>query len=180
MLIGLAVGLLTVRLYPLPLQAAGWFADGWRGMVPAFGLRRAARTGDVGSLPLIVLLVTVAIGAFSSTIFVTVERGQSAAAWQEVGADLAVTPGTRPFRPTSTRRRCPGWRPRHARTSTRRCSAAEACRVQMNARDTPAYAEVTAGTEADPRLPRSMRGAPIPDEPIPAILSASVARGGSR
>ena len=73
-------------------QAAGWFADGWRGMVPAFGLRRAARTGDVENLPLIVLLVTVAIGAFSSTIFVTVERGQTAAAWQEVGADLAITP----------------------------------------------------------------------------------------
>ncbi|MDQ3691657.1 MAG: hypothetical protein M3406_16830, partial [Chloroflexota bacterium] len=74
-LIGLAVGLITVRVYPLPVRAAGWFAEGWRGMVPALGLRRAARTGDVGSLPMIVLLVTVAIGAFSSTIFVTVERG---------------------------------------------------------------------------------------------------------
>ena len=180
-LIGLAVGLLTVRLYPLPLQAAGWFADGWRGMVPAFGLRRAARTGDVGSLPLIVLLVTVAIGAFSSTIFVTVERGQSAAAWQEVGADLAVTPGTRPFPPDFDATTLPGVEAA-ARThvDTAVLGGRGGARVQMNALDTPAYAEVTAGTEADPRLPRSMRGAPIPDEPIPAILSASVARGGSR
>ena len=30
-------------------------------MVPALGLRRAARTGDAGSLPLIVMLVTVAM-----------------------------------------------------------------------------------------------------------------------
>ena len=180
-LIGLAVGLLTVRLYPLPLQAAGWFADGWRGMVPAFGLRRAARTGDVGSLPLIVLLVTVAIGAFSSTIFVTVERGQSAAAWQEVGADLAITPGTRPFPPDFDATTLPGVEAA-ARThvETAVLGGRGGARVQMNALDTPAYAEVTAGTEADPRLPRSMRGAPIPDEPIPAILSASVARGGSR
>ncbi len=180
-LIGLAVGLLTVRLYPLPLQAAGWFADGWRGMVPAFGLRRAARTGDVGSLPLIVLLVTVAIGAFSSTIFVTVERGQSAAAWQEVGADLAITPGTRPFPPDFDATTLPGVEAA-ARThvETAVLGGRGGARVQMNALDTPAYAEVTAGTEADPGLPRSMREPPIPDEPIPAILSASVARGGSR
>ena len=180
-LIGLAVGLLTVRLYPFPLQAAGWFADGWRGMVPAFGLRRAARTGDVGSLPLIVLLVTVAIGAFSSTIFVTVERGQSAAAWQEVGADLAITPGTRPFPPDFDATALPGVEAAaRMHVDTAVLGGRGGARVQMNALDTPAYADVTAGTEADPRLPRSMRDAPIPDEPIPAILSAGVASGGSR
>ncbi len=180
-LIGLAVGLLTVRLYPLPLQAAGWFADGWRGIVPAFGLRRAARTGDVGSLPLIVLLVTVAIGAFSSTIFVTVERGQSAAAWQEVGADLAITPGTRPFPPDFDATTLTGVEAAaRMHVDTAVLGGRGGARVQMNALDTPAFAAVTAGTEADPRLPPSMRAAPIPDEPIPAILSARVASGGSR
>jgi putative ABC transport system permease protein len=180
-LIGLAVGLLTVRLYPLPLQAAGWFADGWRGMVPAFGLRRAARTGDVGSLPLIVLLVTVAIGAFSSTIFVTVERGQTAAAWQEVGADLAMTPGTRPFPSDFDATALPGvGAAARMHVDTAVIGGRGGARVEMNALDTPAYGEVTAGTGADPRLPRAMRDAPVPDEPIPAILSTRVAGGGAR
>lgn len=180
-LIGLAVGLLTVRLYPLPLQAAGWFADGWRGMVPAFGLRRAARTGDVGSLPLIVLLVTVAIGAFSSTVFVTVERGQIAAAWQEVGADLAITPGTRPFPPDFDATTLPGVEAAaRMHVDTAVLGGRGGARVQMNALDTPAYAEVTAGTGADPGLPRAMRAPPDPGQPIPAILSTRVATGGSR
>ena len=180
-LIGLAVGLLTVRLYPLPLRAAGWFADGWRGMVPAFGLRRAARTGDVGSLPLVVLLVTVAIGAFSSTIFVTVERGQAAAAWQDVGADLAMTPGTRPFPADFDATTVPGVEAAaRMHVDSAVLGGRGGARVQVNALDTPAYAAVTDGTGADPALPRAMRDPPGPDEAIPAILSTRVASGGAR
>ena len=180
-LIGLAVGLLTVRLYPLPLRAAGWFADGWRGMVPAFGLRRAARTGDVGSLPLVVLLVTVAIGAFSSTIFVTVERGQTAAAWQEVGADLAMTPGTRPFPADFDATTLPGVEAAaRLHVDSAVLGGRGGARVQMNALDTPAYVGVSAGTGADPGLPRAMRDPPGPDQAIPAILSTRVASGGPR
>jgi putative ABC transport system permease protein len=180
-LIGLAVGLLTVRLYPVPLRVAGWFAEGWRGMVAAFGLRRAARTGDAGSLPLVVLLVTVAIGAFSSTIFVTVERGQEAAAWQEVGADLAVTPGTRPFPSEFDGATLPGVEAAarmHIDAAT--LGGRGGSRVQMHALEAPAYASVTAGTPADPGLPGVMTRAPDADEPIPAILSSAVATGGAR
>ena len=180
-LIGLAVALVTIRVYPLPLRVAGWFADGWRGMVPALGLWRAARTGDVGSLPLIVLLVTVAIGAFSSTIFVTVERGQSDASWQEVGADLTITPGTRPFPSDFDATTLPG-----VEAAARMHSDVAALggrggsRVRMHALDTPAYLTVTAGTGADADLPASMRDTPIPDQPLPAILSRAVATGGPR
>ncbi|HEX7196374.1 MAG TPA: FtsX-like permease family protein [Candidatus Limnocylindria bacterium] len=180
-LIGLAVGLLTIRLYPLPLRLAGWFADGWRGMVPAFGLRRAARTGDVGSLPLVVLLVTVAIGAFSSTIFVTVEHGQSAAAWHEVGADMAITPGTRPFPADFDAATLPG-----VEAAARMHIDAAALggrggvRVTMHALDTPAYASVTAGTGADARLPGPLRDPPSADQPVPAIVSSAVATNGPR
>ncbi|MGI8999049.1 MAG: FtsX-like permease family protein, partial [Candidatus Limnocylindria bacterium] len=180
-LIGLAVGLLTVRLYPLPLRVAGWFADGWRGMVPAFGLRRAARTGDVGSLPLIVLLVTVAIGVFSSTISITVERGQAALAWQEVGADLAITPGTRPLPDDFDAATLSGVEAA-ARMNVDSASLGGrgGLRVEMHALDTPAYAAVTAGTGADPSLPSALRDPPSVDLPIPAILSSAVATGGPR
>ena len=180
-LIGLAVGLLTVRLYPVPLAVAGWFADGWRGMVPAFGLRRAARTGDVGNLPLIVLLVTVAIGAFSSTILITVERGQDAAAWQEVGADLAITPGTRPFPPEFDAATLPDVEAAAAmHVDVGALGGRGGSRVDVNALDTPAYGRVTAGTGADPDLPRALRDPPGPEEAVPAIVSDEVATGGPR
>jgi putative ABC transport system permease protein len=180
-LIGLAVGLVTVRLYPLPVRAAGWFADSWRGMVPALGLRRAARTGDVGTLPLIVLLVTVAIGAFSSTIYITVERGQVAAAWQEVGADLAITPGTRPFPSDFDAATLPGVdAAARMHVDDGSIGGRGGARVEVHALDTPAYAAVTAGTGADPLLPAAMVGDPDPDAPIPAILSQAATTGGPR
>lgn len=180
-LIGVAVGLLTVRLYPLPLRAAGWFADGWRGMAPAFGLRRAARTGDVGGLPLIVLLVTVAIGAFSSTIFITVERGQAAAAWQEVGADLAISAGPRPFPPEFDATTLPGVEAAaRMHVDVGALGGRGGSRVEVSALDTPAYAQVTAGTGADPNLPRALRDPPGIDQPIPAIVSDEVASDGPR
>jgi putative ABC transport system permease protein len=180
-LIGLAVALLTVRLYPLPVRAAVWFADSWRGMVPAFGLRRAARTGDAGSLPLVVLLVTVAIGAFSSTILLTVERGQVAAAWQAVGADLAITAGTRPFPSDFDATTLPGVdaaASMHADTAT--LGGRGGARVHLHAFDTVRYADVTSGTGADPRLPSVMTRPQDEDQPIPAILSSAAAASQSR
>lgn len=180
-LIGLAVGLVTVRLYPLPVRAAGWLAQSWRGMVPALGLRRAARTGDVGSLPLIVLLVTVAIGAFSSTIFITVERGQAAAAWQEVGADLAMMPGTRPFPSDFDGATLPGVEAAaRMHVDVASLGGRAGARVQLNALDTPSYATVTNGTGADPSLPAAMVAAPDSEAPIPAILSQAAAASGPR
>ena len=180
-LIGLAVGLVTVRLYPFPLRAAGWFADSWRGMVPALGLRRAARTGDVGSLPLVVLLVTVAIGAFSSTIFITVERGQVAAAWQQVGADIAVTPGTRPFPSDFDATTLPGVdAAARMHVDIAALGGRGGARVQMHALEAAAYASVTNGTGADPDLPSDMTRTPDSEAPIPAILSAAAATSGPR
>jgi putative ABC transport system permease protein len=180
-LIGLAIALLTLRLYPLPVRAGVWFADSWRGMVPAFGLRRAARTGDAGSLPLVVLLVTVAIGAFSSTILLTVERGQVAAAWQAVGADLAINAGTRPFTSdfdATTLRGVDAAARMHADTAT--LGGRGGARVQLHAFDLAPYLDVTSGTGADPHLPAAMTRLLDEGEPIPTILSAAAAASGSR
>jgi putative ABC transport system permease protein len=180
-LIGLAGAVVTVRLYPLPVRAVGWFADGWRGMVPALGLRRAARTGDVGSLPLIVLLVTVAIGAFSSTVFVTLERGQVAAAWQAIGADFVIEPSTRPVPSDFDATTLPGVEAAaRMHVDNAALGGRGGQRVQMHALETAAYADVTRGTGADPRLPAAMTAAPLADEPLPAIVSGRVASEGAR
>ena len=89
-LVGLAVGIVTIRLYPYPVRAAGWVAGGGRGLVPALGLRRAERQVGTGHLPLIVLLLTVAIGTFSSTMLATIDRGQLGESWQAVGAAYRI------------------------------------------------------------------------------------------
>ena len=95
-LVGLAVGIVTIRLYPYPVRAAGWVAGGGRGLVPALGLRRAERQVGTGHLPLIVLLLTIAIGTFSSTMLATIDRGQVADSWQSVGAAYRISGGSLP------------------------------------------------------------------------------------
>ena len=180
-LIGMAAGLLAARLYPVPLRMADWLSDGWRGSVPALGLRRAARSGEAGSMPLLVLLITVAIGSFSSTISVSIARGQEAAAWQQVGADVAVLPGSRPFPSAFDATELPGVElaaGTHAATAALGGRGGQ--RVDLHAIDLPAYSEVTAGTGADPRLPRAVLTEPSEEEPIPAILSRGAATEGPR
>src|SRR5690606_29278327 len=91
-LVGIAVGILTVRLYPLPLRVAGVVVAGARSLVPALGLRRAERQSGAGLLPLLVLLVTVAIGTLSSTMVATIGSGQVEASWLAVGAAHRLIP----------------------------------------------------------------------------------------
>lgn len=179
-LIGLAVAVIAARVYPLLVRAGDWLAEGWRGAVPALGLRRASRSGEIGSLPLVVLLVTVAIGAFSSTVSLSIERGQDAATWQEVGADFAIDPGARPIPSTLDATALPGVEAAarmHETSATLGGRGGQ--RIELVALDTPAYAEVTRGTGADPGLPVDLRALDPSEGPIPVILSRRVAALGS-
>lgn len=90
-LVGVAVGVVTVRAAPYPIRAAGWLAASSRGLTASLGLRRAERQAGVGQLPLIVILLTVAIGAFSSSMVATIEHGQDDESWRAVGAAFRVT-----------------------------------------------------------------------------------------
>ena len=89
-LIGLAVGLLTIRLYPLPVRGLGWLMARRRDLVPVLGLRNLGRRPAAGYLPLMIVMLTVAIGTFSSVIQVTIERSQLEASWRQVGADFRI------------------------------------------------------------------------------------------
>ena len=92
-LIGIAVAVLTIRLYPIPVRGLGWLLARRRGLVPVLGLRSLGRQPSSGSLPVLVLLVTLAIGTFSSVLLASLEGGQVAAAMQEVGADFRISAG---------------------------------------------------------------------------------------
>ena len=108
LLIGLSVGLLTIRLYPIPVQALGWLSARRRDLVPVLGLRNLGRHPTTGYLPVLILMLTVAIGTFSSVLAVSIERSQAGVSWSEVGADFriettatsgldpAIEPGTLP------------------------------------------------------------------------------------
>jgi putative ABC transport system permease protein len=90
LLIGVSVGLLTIRLYPIPVQALGWLGARRRDLVPVLGLRNLGRHPTAGYLPVLILMLTVAIGTFSSVLAVSIERSQSEVSWRDVGADYRI------------------------------------------------------------------------------------------
>lgn len=92
-LAGLAMGIVAMRLYPLPIRAFSWLAARRRDMVPVLGLRNVGRHTAAANLPLLVLMLTVAFGAFASVVQSSIDRGQVEAAWAQVGADYRVELG---------------------------------------------------------------------------------------
>jgi putative ABC transport system permease protein len=89
-LLGLASGIVALRLYPLPIMALSRLARRARGLAIHLGLNRAARQPDISSAPLLVLVLALAIAGFSAAMLATLESGQDRAAWRTVGADARV------------------------------------------------------------------------------------------
>lgn len=183
-LVGVAVGIVTVRLYPFPVRAAGWLAANGRGLVAALGLRRAERQSGSGHLPLIVVLVTVAIGAFSGTMLATIERGQSAATWSQVGAAHRVSI-TSPLPADFDLSDVAGVTDVAGAFETNAgIGSAGGTRIDLVAIDAAAYEAVTAGTPAQTQFPAAFRqpasedasgsGSGSGEDPIPAIVSRSL------
>lgn len=75
-LVGLAVGLLALRLYPLPLRALAWAAAPRRDLVPTLGLRRLARQPSLGAAPFLVVLLATSVGVFAATLAGTIAGAQ--------------------------------------------------------------------------------------------------------
>ncbi len=100
LLVGLAVGLVVIRLLPIPVRALGWVAARRRNLVPVLGLRSLGRHSSAGYLPLLILSLTVAIGTVSVVMAATLVRGMVLVSWQDVGADLRLeAPPGRSFDP---------------------------------------------------------------------------------
>ena len=98
-LVGVAVALVTIRLYPYPVRAIGWLAARGAILSPCSELRTIGRDPTAAYLPLLVLMLTVAIGTFPRSMRVTVDRGQVDDSWRQVGADYRIenrNGGTRP------------------------------------------------------------------------------------
>ena len=89
-LAGLAMGIVAMRLYPLPIRLFSWLAARRRDLVPVLGLRNVGRHASAANLPLLVLMLTAAFGAFASVVLSSIDHGQVGAAWAQVGADYRI------------------------------------------------------------------------------------------
>lgn len=82
LLLGLAGGLLAVRLYPFAVRALALGAGRRRDLVPSLGLQHAARQPGVTAAPLLVILLSVSVAVFSAAMAATLARAQAGAAGQ--------------------------------------------------------------------------------------------------
>lgn len=187
-LAGLAAGILALRLYPLPIRALGWLAAGGRGFVAVTGLRTIGRHPAAANLPLLVLMLTAAFGAFSSVIAGSLDRGQAVASYLDIGADYrlqevgigVLDPSLDPAKVSGVEAVAPGWIDTSAAFARRPSQQTTTVLVAV---DPASYAAVTAGTAADPGWPSSFlldpsgEGLGTDANPIPAILSQALPVG---
>lgn len=185
---GLAAGIVALRLYPLPIRALGWLAARRRDIVPVLGLRTIGRNPAAANLPLLVLLLTAAFGAFSSVIVTSLDRGQVAASYVNVGADYRVeeigigvlSPYLEPGSVAGVDAEAPGIVDTSAAFAY---SAYQRSTIHLESVDPLAYEDVVAGTPVDPRWPADFLAPPgesgvgTDADPIPAILSTKLPLG---
>ena len=89
-LLGVAVGLVTLRVYPFLVGATAKVMSRGRSLVPFVGFRRILQQPPLARLPIVVIVLATAIAVFSVMVRASVSVAQEASAWQEVGADYTV------------------------------------------------------------------------------------------
>ncbi|WP_030450758.1 FtsX-like permease family protein [Herbidospora cretacea] len=88
--LALAAGILTLRLYPLPLKLFTRLAGRRPGAVPFLGLTLAARSRGGAALPVLILLPALAVSVFGALVSGAIGDTQSRAAWRDVGAPARI------------------------------------------------------------------------------------------
>jgi putative ABC transport system permease protein len=89
LLVAAAVTIVVVRVYPLPVRLAAGLAVRSQGIHGLIGSVRARRA--IAVLPLLALTIATGLASTNALLDDTVARGQDAASWQQVGADLRIT-----------------------------------------------------------------------------------------
>jgi putative ABC transport system permease protein len=203
-LVGIAAGIVVVRLFPLPVRALARAAAARPGLVPAYALRRLGRESSSG-LILAVLMATATIATFSSVVLVTLDRGADATAWHEVGAPYRITAlasgstGTKAGIPVALPRdfdpaALPGVEAVADASLASVSFFPRGARLDLLAIDAPAYAALASGTPVEPAFPADLLASPVdlaanaprgtrPGSdavPIPAVVSTALAEGPER
>ncbi len=173
-LVGVAAGLVAVRLFALPMALLARIAGLARGLVPVLALRRATRDGRAASV-LLVVLATVAIGAFSSATLVHLDRAAGTVAWQDVGAPFRASAGGGPLRAEFDPSSLPGVSATAGADRVTAATSGTGNRLDVLALDLAAYARLVAGTLADPGIPDELLTGG--SGPIPAIVATAATTG---
>ncbi|MDQ2844952.1 MAG: FtsX-like permease family protein [Actinomycetota bacterium] len=173
-LLTLAVCVLVIRLYPLPLLAIQRFVRRRRGAVGFLGAIRALRDPLVG-IPLILATVTgVAVAMFSVVTLSTVSSGITIAGERAVGADLSVTGAFMTEDLVARARKVPGVQ---AATTVglggtlTMSSGSQSLNVTMYFADTASFAEVQRDIPGAPNVPGQLSPTAAG---IPVVVSDSV------
>ncbi len=170
-LVGVAAGLITLRLLPIPLGALSRLATTRRDLVPVLAMRRATR-GTSTAPVLLVLLATATVGAFSLATLVHLDRAGEAVAWQKVGAAFRLSQAADPL-PRDVQ---PGdWPGVEAAVPVFQTTVdgGNSRRTELLALDLAAYGDVVAGTPAATSVPDSAILGGGASDGIPAIVSAT-------
>ncbi len=186
-LAGAAMGIVAMRLYPLPIRALSWLAARRRDLVPVLGLRNVGRHSAAANLPLLVLMLTAAFGAFASVVLSSVDRGQVQSAWAEVGADYRVELAGGNEGGVRNLEAVPGVRAVAAAYLDQAANfsnqPAQRSQVVLDAIDVDAYTAVVAGSPITFDWPSGFNAvddavqAGTPEAPIPAIVSERLPSG---
>jgi putative ABC transport system permease protein len=187
-LAGLAMGIVAMRLYPIPVRAFSWLAARRRDLVPVLGLRNVGRHGAAANLPLLVLMLTAAFGAFASVVLSSIDHGQADAAWRQVGADYRIELGPsgegRAIDPTQVEAVQAVAGAYLDQSTTFSDTPSQRSQVVLDAIDADAYQRVVDGSSIAFTWPRGFTDAPTPagaagtpEAPIPAIVSERLPSG---
>ncbi|MDQ6658757.1 MAG: FtsX-like permease family protein [Actinomycetota bacterium] len=183
----LAVCVLVIRLYPLPLLAIQKFLRRRSGAVGFLGALRALRDPLVG-IPLILATVTgVAVAMFSVVTLSTVSSGITIAGERAVGADLSVTGAFMTENLVARARKVPGVRAATAvglGGTLTISSGGRSQDVTLYFADTASFGDVQRDIPGAPRVPAGLTptaaGIPVVvSDSVRAQLAAPTARSGN-
>ena len=185
---GLAAGILAMRLYPLPVRAVGWLAARRRDLIPVLGLRTIGRHPATANVVLLVLMLTAAFGAFSSVIVTSIDHGQVITSYLAVGADFRIEKvGIGALAPSGDTAAVPGVEAVASgiidKSAPFASLAGQRASILLEAVDPRQYADVAAGSAAEPDWPAAFLAEPAgaglgtDRNPIPAILSPDLPSG---
>ena len=90
LLLAVSIGILVLRLYPLPLRGARAQAARAPGLAGFVGSIRATRTPTIGLVGVLALVVGISIAVFSTVMLSTFDGATLKAAQDTVGADVRV------------------------------------------------------------------------------------------
>ena len=184
-LVALAGALIAWRAYVPIVRAAAAVAAAHPGFVAVHALRGPARGAGSLQVPLVVLVVTIAVGVFSAVVVASLQREQDVVAWQFVGADYRVESATRQSLPVVLAD-VPGVEASAdvvLRDGILSGGSVRALQLMGAALDVDAYRQVVAGTPADGPIPDALwttawtaDSGLTPEAPIPAVLVGEAAR----